>query len=314
MIKKIFSGNHFLLALPWILFIVGIGLIVLPIYISEDESVKEASKIIGQTVLTGGVFAVLLKSIQFMGVFKEEISNLIYEPKFLRNRKDLKEIWEKTTLTLFDNKFPDISRKLNKDIQDIYLPTRDSFYYQNCEHEIILNKTENEYEVSLQHNVSIEVVTEKEKCEYQFYYAENAHYSIDEFKLDSEKVDLRSEKTEEKDGIKYEKYVVKLNGKRTHKIEKSTSSTRNIKTDPIFVFQASRIFNKLKIQIHHDDSLNVFLNKSGTLKDFRNKKNRNGFKEFYCEGLIYPEQGYTLLITQPLILEQNQFKPKLLKF
>ena len=54
--------------------------------------------------------------------------------------------------------------------------------------------------------------------------------------------------------------------------------------------------NKLKIQIHHDEDIELNLKKSGTLSEFVLKKSNPTFKEFYIEGLIYPEQGYYVVL------------------
>ena len=87
----------------------------------ENEKWKEFVSGLGKTFLAGAIFSMLLKTAQFLGVFKEEIEKVIYDTKFISNRVDLPEYWEKVTKELFKNRFPRINKAITKDVKEIYL-------------------------------------------------------------------------------------------------------------------------------------------------------------------------------------------------
>ncbi len=122
-------------SLPYLMFVIGISAFSYSTFGSfENQNWQLFWKGLGQTILAGGLFAILLKTIQFSGVFKNELEKVIFEPKFLGSRKDLPEYWEKISKELFNDKFPKISKKLLSDITEVYFPTNHTIYYDNVEH------------------------------------------------------------------------------------------------------------------------------------------------------------------------------------
>src|SRR5690554_6681751 len=76
---------------------------------SEYHSLIEK---IGMTILTSGVFATLLKSFQFTGLFQQEIRKVMLGTEFIDNRKDIIPLWKKVSKGLNINRFLDIVDKL----------------------------------------------------------------------------------------------------------------------------------------------------------------------------------------------------------
>lgn len=66
-----------------------------------DSRWKELWGSIGKLSIASGLFTFLVKSFQFSGIFKSELTKIIFEPRFLANRKDLSEFWEKVSVELF---------------------------------------------------------------------------------------------------------------------------------------------------------------------------------------------------------------------
>lgn len=80
----------------WILLFAGIFII----YMSTWDKVFNIYFLgilekIGLSVLSSGVFASVLKSIQFTGIFKKEIEKIVLGTKFIENRNDLPQLWKK---------------------------------------------------------------------------------------------------------------------------------------------------------------------------------------------------------------------------
>lgn len=302
MISKAYNSKGFQTALPWLTVLIGgLTLAYGSFGTFQDTRWSEFYLIFGKTLLTGGVFAVLLKSMQFMGIFKDEITKVIYDPKYLSNRIDLPEIWQKVSTVLFKNKFPKISEKLLKDVKEIYLPTKEVSYYDNAEHQLEFRIIDKEQKtIKIIDIASLDVVCESKdtKTIYEFGYSKD---NVNEYKLLKFSIDGNSEpKTEitQKliNKVNFEIVKSKLTGKEKYTIEKSSERKICLKEDNISAFNAKKIFNKLKIQIHHDEDIELNLKKSGTLSEFVLKKSNPTFKEFYIEGLIYPEQGYYVVL------------------
>lgn len=68
-----------------------------------SDKFNELLKSFGSAILVGGVFAVVLKSLQFLGVFSEELNKILYDKDDLLAQKRLREvIREEAKNTLYD--------------------------------------------------------------------------------------------------------------------------------------------------------------------------------------------------------------------
>jgi hypothetical protein len=88
---------------------------------------------LGKTILAGGFLAFFLKSFQFIGIFRDEISKVIFAKDFLtKTTKAYKEeVWKNITNSLYQSSFPKISNKIANIIFDKYVPKGLEFYYEN---------------------------------------------------------------------------------------------------------------------------------------------------------------------------------------
>ena len=236
MINKIYSNKSFQSALPWIMLIVGLISLAYGTFTKNgDEKFLTFTKDFGKVILTGGVFAVLLKSMQFMGVFKEAILAVIYEPRFLENRKDLPVMWEKLSMVLFKNKFPKISDKVLQDVKEMYFPTKEVIYYENAEHELKFNIVDKEKKlISITNITNLDVVCESKatKTFYEHGFSTDcSNYKLLKFKIDG--VDDNKSETYNKkiDGTEYHVTKTKLTGKDRYRINLVTERTVDLNDD-----------------------------------------------------------------------------------
>lgn len=128
-------------------------------------------------ILSSGIFAAVLKSIQFTGLFKEEIEKVMLGTDFVKNRMDLPQLWKTISQTIYKRKFPNISEDLENIILDTYFPTNDDYYYEDyivtinieeinsnfeikytqiCKYKVVLDKNVDEIELSLETSISQE--------------------------------------------------------------------------------------------------------------------------------------------------------------
>src|SRR5690554_2881184 len=78
------------------------GLVLFIIYFSiqetpDNKKFVEVLKLIATSVLGAGVFSAIIKSLQFSGVFYDEIAKVVFGETFLKNRTDCLELWKKLT-------------------------------------------------------------------------------------------------------------------------------------------------------------------------------------------------------------------------
>lgn len=110
-----------------------LGIVFIAIFYSSDNKSKvvEILGTIGKTILGSGVFLLFLKSIQFLGVFQDEIRKVIYSDEILTKRNDIQEIWKKVTRAVYQSAFPSISSKIEDLIQDKILPRKLNYYHKD---------------------------------------------------------------------------------------------------------------------------------------------------------------------------------------
>ena len=64
---------------------------------SESETFNNFLASLGNAILVGGVFAVILKSFQFLGIFREELNKILFDEDDLANQKRLRQVISEET-------------------------------------------------------------------------------------------------------------------------------------------------------------------------------------------------------------------------
>jgi len=262
---------------------------------------------IGKTLLVSGLFTLLVKSMQFSGIFKAEITKVIFEPKFLANRNDLSDYWEKVSQELFKNKFPNISQKLLKDIQGTYLPTKEVMYFDEVEHLIEIRYNPQDGMADVKRVIKMTGISSDKKQTHIHDYG-----SVMPFKSESNEVvfnstikvngmNVTAKQMDHKQVIQGNTMVntfkVKLTGSDKYVIERVENKTYNLNFDNIMYFSASKIYNKMKVDIHYPkDLLSIKLMKCGTIDNFAPEQQTAHSDRYHCKGIIYPQQGYYINI------------------
>jgi hypothetical protein len=130
--------NSLKVAVPYIVLILGLIAFAYSVFGTFEPESKWKIFLhgVGEFSIVGGVFGVLLKSFQFMEIYKKELIDIIYEAKYLKNRKDLPQIWERVSNIMFENKFQGISNNVTNDVKTMYFPTKQVLYYDEYVQEI----------------------------------------------------------------------------------------------------------------------------------------------------------------------------------
>lgn len=151
---KWFKSNLYI----FLLVIAGVLLVVYTLYWLDLLNVKSDNivpvkliEIFGHISLyffTAGIFSASVKYMQFMGVFQSEfekvimsrtfdkkleehITNITFSEDFLSKQGNLDEIWRTVTLCKYKSRFPELSPKLDKQLDNSFFKSDNVYYYKN---------------------------------------------------------------------------------------------------------------------------------------------------------------------------------------
>jgi hypothetical protein len=303
-----YTSDGFKTALPWLILIIGISLFSYGTFgtFEVNSNWKIYISGLGTTLIASGVFAVLLKSMQFMGVFKEELVKIIYEPDYLKNRKDILEIWERVSKVVFKDKFPKISKEITKDVSSLYFPTEHVLYYDNYQQNIEIELVDDEKEIVkvIQHTkftafpkdskIKFDHVTNntilflKDKNEVKFNIIDFKVNEINTTPAITELVDKNKLRTT---------FKVELCGSEEYRVETKIEKSYTLKSDNIIGFMKDYLIHNFQLKVYLKGDLNITFIPAGTLKKFTTNSFRNNTCfEYNYKGIIYPKQGYIIQI------------------
>lgn len=285
----------------------------------ENGLWKETWAGFGKTILASGIFASILKLMQISGVFKQELEKLIFEPRFLKNRKDIPAYWDKISQELCENRFPNINKKLLADVKEAYLPIKENIYYDEQEHVIEITLNENGKDLEVKTTICLTIAGANKNEEINYYFFNNLQfneapdevfYSFLNIKVNDRQISPKGvnheHRIEHTENEIINQFNLKLKGSEKYRIERSEIKKYSLEDNNIIYFIATKLTNSLNVYIKHSPELKIEFLKMGTLEDFIMKQNHSDFKRFEYKGIIYRHQGY--LIQFKKSIELNSFK------
>ncbi len=155
-----------------------IGIIFITIfYTTKEKSILiEIIGTVGKSILGSGIFLVFLKSIQFLGVFRDEIRKIIYSDEILNRRNDIHEIWKKVTRAVYQSAFPSISSKIEDLIQDKILPRKLNYYHKDLHVVYEINKID-EFHFEIVESQNFIIISDGKEIPFEFknHYIKTTH-------------------------------------------------------------------------------------------------------------------------------------------
>ncbi|MGV8131409.1 MAG: hypothetical protein ACP5N7_04910 [Candidatus Pacearchaeota archaeon] len=294
-------------SLPIIIILLGALAFIYSVFGSfEDERYKEVWSGFGKTVLAGGFFSLLLKTVQYMGVIKEELSEVIFcDPKYLKKRNDLDIIWGTVSRIIFKDKFPKISGKIIEDVRKLYFPTDHVLYYDDYQQtlEIELIDPKNQTIEVIQR--SLYTVFPKDKSKFELKTNNRLFFNVSEqevsFNISTFKVNGQTEapiiNSYAKDSYLNTNFVITLEGKDSYKIESVIYKKYSMLYDNVIGTTKDYIINNFNIKVITKGAIDINFYQVGTLSSFKKTDVLNKtYKEFDYKGLIYPKQGYLMFL------------------
>ena len=308
-IKDVFKFKQ---AIPVILLIIGGSLFVVCSFdfFKLEENHQQWYKLLeglSNVIVTSALVSFLVDSVEFMGVFRRALEDIIYDSKFLHKRKDINEVWVKVSKELFNSKFPQISNSLMQVVRKYYDPgdgLKLTYYndYVNT-YTLTLDK-DNKDIIYVENDVSFTLnVEDKEK----FMFPMTMWTCVSE--ADKEKPTLECNNVfvnghsataqistpKYEDGMLRYDYKLELKGSIEYKIRQKFLKKYNLRDDNYIGYKARWLVNGMRVKVFHPEELGVLFVNRGVMGDFI-KEEREDFKEYEYKGLILKHQCYILTI------------------
>ena len=295
--------------MAWIQIVIGLLFFVISLSIFDGHvRYQDVLEKIGLAILTSGVFAAILKSFQFTGVFKKEIEEVMLTNNFLEKRNDLEELWQAISTNLFNTKFPEVKDELLSLILNDYFPTNQPYYYERVVYTIniesiednIIEFTQNIYVKGIKHDgeeknhtkifrtISVESSQNPDNylCEMLSITTNSVKQNLDSYVL---------EKTVMDNGDLQMSADIEIGEEKTFTIETKERRKYSIKDDNTKLFTVRLLTKEMDVSVSYPPNVKVLFFPLGVVKPFVDlhvdhnnricKVNRN---------LILPHQGFGL--------------------
>lgn len=298
----------------WVLLVIAL-LLMLITYLDLVKNPKliDIVEKASLAILSSGIFAAVLKSIQFTGLFKEEIEKVMLGTDFVKNRRDLPELWKTISQTIYKRKFPNISESIENRILKTYFPTNEDYYYedyivtvnieeisdsfqisytQTCKYSVVLNKDVNEIELSLEASISQEEDSEGIINELEF------------FRIDGKDAKIEEDQST-KDNPKVSKYLIPIKGNGPFQIHSKYKRRYSLKNENYKLFRMKRFTKNMDVVISYPENVCVSFFNIGLVNKFQPQhvEVKNQIYRSHKGDIILPHQGFGMSF------ELNNLKP-----
>ena len=288
----------------WILVLLGIFILYMSSWDVFNKYLQDILEKTGLAVLSSGVFAAVLKSLQFTGIFKKEIEKIVLGTKFIDNRNDLPKLWKKVSRSIYNKKFPMISKELENIILNNYFPTDHPYFYNDFRYTLDIEELTSDNVIKFTQNFSFEVILAKGENEAVL----DGYFKIEKkpelegllnerefFKVDGEDYLDKVDKTGFED--QFEKgYTFKIVVKDKSKFRVETKERREycIDEDNYKIFRVSKITKEMNVSISYPKNMVVSFFNVGLVNSFErvHVEHKRKISRVHKKGLILPYQGF----------------------
>jgi hypothetical protein len=286
--------------------------------IAEVEGVKKIEIItiilhsLGTTIVTATVFVTIVKSKQFTDIFKEQLRGIIYCTEYLKNRKDIKDLWMTTSKAMYKENFPDLCDTIEENLEK-YIPLDSSKYYENYVYKVDISfDNENDNFIQLKERETFTLHAHNLfKTDYIsscIFNKKNYEDNISDYKMMSFTVNKKIypiKEPELKIDKKYQGNKISVSHKRTLKgekkynIEKEEVKKYSLEVENTKAHSCTHIFKNYTLEVTHPKLLEVKFYENGTLNNFEKKPKRDigemYVQRFEYEGILLKNQGTRLI-------------------
>ncbi len=304
--KKLFSKESLKKSLPWLFVLLGITFIALARGNYKNSFWNTFFEKLSDALLVGGILGFLVNAARFMGLFKQELEDILYGKDYLGTRKDLVDVWTNLSLHLFKEKFPLINKELVSSIKQAYL-SEDNIYYKDYDYTIQV-----EWEDKAEKKVKI--------TESMFFYVISdtkgkipLNFDCNTFVRDEEssascckellfEVDGKPATPVVHDSKYYEDTKTyhfssscEVSGKNKYEICYKREKKYSLSDDTDCSFYARHLIYNMQVKIACPDDLIMYYRERGTIKSFKQAPTAKGLVQLKYTGVILRKQGIVVV-------------------
>lgn len=311
-----FENNRWILVrdyvfrnLFWILIIIALGIFLWANYCSHKQSSYILTQA-GIAILSSGVFAAALKSRQFTGLFKVELEKIILGSEFIKNRKDLPDLWKTISKSIYREKFPLISEELEHIILKHYFPTDHDFYYENFHVDIEIKEITDDFVIKYVQTSRYTVIMSDDKTDSVLIQESEIDQDaetpvlnrLDFFKINGVEQDLEEDDTTKNNPTK-SKYIIPIVGENKYKIHSQYSREYSLRRENYKKFCMKYITRGMIVVVDYPKDVNVSFFNIGMVDSFSEHlaKRENRIIGIHEKGVILPYQGFGLSFEKLLL-------------
>lgn len=302
-------------AYAWIpLFLLGLILFAAAeiSFVKKIEFIPNALHTLGTTIVTATVFVTIVKSKQFTDIFKEQLRSIIYCTEYLKNRKDIKDLWMTTSKAMYKENFPDLCDKIEENLEK-YIPFDSSKYYENYTYKVDITFDEinssfiilKERETFTLHAHTLNSTEYISSCSFSKidYKDEISNYEMKSFVVNKKAYVIKEPELKIDKKFKGNKILVShkrtLKGEKKYNIEKEEIKKYSLDVENTKAHSCTHIFKNYNLEITHPKSLEVKFYENGTLNNFDRKPVRDlgnmQVQRFEYEGIMFKNQGTRII-------------------
>lgn len=316
MLTRLRNLFQFRLALPTLLLAVGLFLFLSCIFnwfdLDNQSGGFKLMEKAGDLILISSIISFLIDSAEYLGIFKRELEEVIYDTKFLRKRNDIDTIWVKVSDVLFQSKFPQISSRLMMAVKNYYAPDENLKlnYYNDYRNIYTISYDEEDHDIICVENRTSYILSVEDSNGFTFpmrYWncveednQESVETLMGSVTVNGEPVnDIGEPVKTYKDGMVCYSFELKLKGSNEYRIQQVIRQKYNLKEDNYLGFRARWLVNNMRIQVFHPADMKLLFVNRATAKGFEVNNDTETFKEYEYKGLILKHQGYIIILNRP---------------
>lgn len=261
---------------------------------------------LGDILLISALLSFLTNTAEYLGVFRKALEEIVYDPKFLRNRKDIEDVWENVSKVLFKSRFPQISHNLLVTIKKNYLSDNEVSYYGDYKNIYdIKYDSEDKRCVIVKNDINF-TLHAVDTSDFTFPIKswicskdgdkQKTFFNINSIHVNGDLVVPKQISIIHKDGQLCFHYEITLKGSTEYKIKQSLEKRYSLDCDNYIGFQAKWLVNNLTVQLFHPEDMEVlFINRAAS-ESFNLIKKKENYLEYEYKGLILRKQGYIMIL------------------
>ena len=272
-------------------------------YLCEDAYVRHILTQAGIAILSSGVFAAALKSRQFSGLFKEELEKIILGSEFIKNRKDLPDLWKAISKSIYREKFPHISEELERIVLEHYFPTDHDFYYKDFHVDIQITEITDDFIIKYVQTSRYTVIMSDDKTDSVLIQESEIDQEsetqvvnqLDFFTINGVKQELDEDESTKSDPTKT-KYVIPILGCNRYKIHSQYTREYSLSGENYKKFTMNYITDGMIVVVDFPEDVKVSFFNIGMVDSFSEHlaPRSHRISRIHEKGLILPYQGFGL--------------------